>query len=198
LLRRNQRSGSRGPMKICARLRDFPDTRDFPGLTAISWRAYVLCNVVTLLKEVHGCGRHSSCALGCREPHAASGILLQLDGGGLRAAAGSLHVAAFPSSVRLLMALADCPRWFTEVPGAEVCPQSREKFPFMTVFRSILRIAKWSVRSQDPADGRGTVGQVYLRPRTPVTAPLAAIAPRTEREAAGERSRSLKFGECKA
>jgi hypothetical protein len=57
-------------------------------------------------------------------------------------AAGSLNLAGCALGCALFMELADYSRYVASDLLGEVC-RSRKSFPAMTVFHSILRIAKW-------------------------------------------------------
>ena len=81
--------------------------------------------------------------------HAASWTAFQLFCGRLPVAAGSLNLAGCALACALFMELADYSGFVAIDLSGEVCLRYRKFFPAMTVFHSILRIAKWRVTPQE-------------------------------------------------
>ncbi len=80
--------------------------------------------------------------------HAASWTAFQLFCGRLPVAAGSLNLAGCALACALFMELADYSRCVASDLFGEVCLRYRKSFPAVTVFHSILRIAKWRATPQ--------------------------------------------------
>lgn len=130
--------------------RDFPGFdnaifRDFPGLTERRRRAYVRAQRTALQSEVHTVAGVTSLAyLAVCNFHAASWTAFQLFCGRLPVAAGSLNLAGCALACALSMELTDDSSCVASDLLAELCLRYRKSFPAVTVFRSILRIAKWT------------------------------------------------------
>jgi len=108
-----------------------------------------LHNVRALQREVHSRGRHISCVL---EPYVTFtqqvGPAFQLFCGRLPVAAGSLNLAGCAVACALFVEMADYSGCVAIDFSGEVCLRYGKFFPAMTVFHSILRIAKWRVTPQ--------------------------------------------------
>lgn len=70
-------------------------------------------------------------------------------------AAGSLNLAGCALACALFMELADYSRCVASDLLGAVCLRYRKSFPAMTVFDSILRIAKWRATPQGTAGNHG-------------------------------------------